>query len=365
MANRTTKTRAQLKAYFKKYSSPTVQQWHDVLDAVLNLVDDLPIDEKDVKNLKDQIEAINKSIEETGEQQKNLKTEILDTIKTLKTNLEDAIAKKADTAEGGAGYVPHLAELKNDDPFPVGTIAQYIGATDYDRDLIRGFFYEKKEVETTEETPELTPGDPVSITELYANWNLDKKYIAKIQRHESKYNNFIYAPYNDKKESAICININALAVKPDLTKCYRRYTSAEESELYFPLIALSAKGEVLPYEVINEELFINGSKISQSGSITTCTIYEEETKQAYLFSTLMQTNGSWGVVIPLINTNIYPNVEFIDENLKVFPMITEEGSTWLKTGETLDFTPQFLQIGGSGDVHKIKWQIIQTSPTMM
>ena len=360
MAN-TQKTREEIKKYFKKYSSPTVEQWHTVLDSVLNLLSDLPLDFDQIKDLTKTIEGIKEELEKTknGTSENTLKK-----IQQVKEELEKAIAKKADTAEGGAGYVPQLFELKNDDPYPVGAIAQYIGATDYDRDLIRGFFYEKKPFIPESDPYELVDGDPVSITKIVANWTLGgTKYISKNPLLDpAVYNKILFARYNDRGESVICVNTKYLATQPDETQCFREYQNSTDYDLMFPLIAITQTGEEVPFEVGSDNcVIINGREGKQSGSVNMGLIYKEDDKQAFICSSL----GSWAVIVPAA-VGKYENTDFLVDNIEVFGGAEQGESTWLKDGETVEFTPQFLRgVSSESSDPVIKWQIIQTSPTMM
>ena len=361
MAN-TQKTREEIKKYFKKYSSPTVEQWHTVLDSVLNLLSDLPLDFDQIKDLTKTIEEIKEELEKTknGTSENTLKK-----IQQVKEELEKAIAKKADTAEGGAGYVPQLFELKNDDPYPVGAIAQYIGATDYDRDLIRGFFYEKKEIaEENGSAGELVEGETVTITKIYYNYQFDKKYISAGMLNDGRWLGLIYAPYNDKGETAICINVKALTNKPDESLCFKNWTSGDSYEVYLPLVALSLQHERLDFEVKGNAIFVNGKECTQSGSVHSGTMYDEETKQTFILLTLNRTDGSWSVFIPAASGDVYDSAAFLEDNLQVYPG-ENHTSTWLNNGEEINFTPYLLgSASAEPGTNKIGWQMIQVSPFM-
>ena len=322
MAN-TTKTRAELKAYFKKYSSPTVQQWHDVLDGVLNLVDDLPLNAEDVENLNA-------------------------TIKELKTS----IAKKADQAEGCTGYVPHLTELKDDDANPVGTIAQYIGATDYDRDLIRGFFYEKQETtgNTTVEAAQR------SIQNFYTTYNIDgERYFGEfnVDSDRAKAPHFM-AMFTASYNTVIAIKVSALKEQPAQADTFK--FGVTNDAVWLPLIGISKDGE-LTDDITTDgcNCYICGEEIMQSG-VKTSIIYRETDKQAFV---LVEKNGGKVVFSVICPAFIEPDgaytVEWLESELKIdLTHSTSEGNG------TFTFTPLYF----SGE-KLVKWQIIQTSPAML
>lgn len=356
------KSREELKGYFKKkYSAPTAQQYANLIDAFFHLVEDLPIEIADIEGL---TEALKKKLE------KEDLPDFESMLKTLKSELLESISKATENTTG-KNFTVALTELDDGDAYPVGTIAQYIGTTDEDRELIRGFFYEKKEIaEENGSAGELVEGETVTFKDLYRNYPINgRNYVSKSSLHDSKYRSVFYAPYNDDKEAALCINVDCLTTKPDESLCFKNWTSGDTYEVYLPLIAFSAKGETVDFEVKDNDLYVNGKECTQSGSVNTGTIYDEETKQAFVLSALSKTDGGWAVVLPATVGNVYESAAFMEDNMQVIASPTSEqtqGSvTWMKDGEELNFTPYLLgSASAEPGTNKIGWQMIQVSPFM-
>lgn len=350
------KSREELKGYFKKkYSAPTAQQYANLIDAFFHLVEDLPIE---IANIEGLSEALKKKLEK--EDLPNFES----MLKTLKSELLESISK-ATANTTGKNFTVALTELDDGDDYPVGTIAQYIGTTDEDRELIRGFFYEKKEIiEENGSAGELVEGETVTITKIYYNYQFDKKYISAGTLNDGRWLGLIYAPYNSKGETAICINVKALTTKPDESLCFKNWTSGDSYEVYLPLVALSLKGERLDFEVKDNAIFVNGKECTQSGSVHSGTMYDEETKQTFILLTLNRTDGSWSVFIPAASGDVYDSAAFLEDNLQVYPG-ENHTSTWLNNGEELNFTPYLLgSVSAEPGTNKIGWQMIQVSPFM-
>jgi len=350
------KSREELKGYFKKkYSAPTAQQYANLIDAFFHLVEDLPIEIADIEGL---TEALKKKLE------KEDLPDFESMLKTLKSELLESISKATENTTG-KNFTVALTELDDGDAYPVGTIAQYIGTTDEDRELIRGFFYEKKEIaEENGSAGELVADEPVTITKIYYNYQFDKKYISAGTLNDGRWLGLIYAPYNDKGETAICINVKALTNKPDESLCFKNWTSGDSYEVYLPLVALSLQHERLDFEVKGNAIFVNGKECTQSGSVHSGTMYDEETKQTFILLTLNRTDGSWSVFIPAASGDVYDSAAFLEDNLQVYPG-ENHTSTWLNNGEEINFTPYLLgSASAEPGTNKIGWQMIQVSPFM-
>jgi hypothetical protein len=282
-----------------------------------------------------------------------------------------ALSERVSTLENAeppqvtGSYLKQIADLDSYEGTE-GEIVQYIGATN--ENYRRGFCYERKAItEGNSSAGELVEGETVTFKDLYRKYPINgRNYVSKSSLHDSKYRSVFYAPYNDYKEAALCINVDCLTTKPDESLCFKNWTSGDTYEVYLPLIAFSSKGETVDFEVKDNDLYVNGKECTQSGSVNTGTIYDEETKQAFVLSALSKTDGGWAVVLPATVGNVYESAAFMEDNMQVIASPTSEqaqGSvTWMKDGEEVNLTPLLLEFGAATEETQISWQVIATSP---
>lgn len=140
------RSRTILKAYFKKYATPTPAQYGDLIDSFAHLAEDIVSEFKNKLSV-DNIAGLGEKIKELKESipaaptAENIKG-LDEKIKEIKADLLKVINES--TAARYVRQVESFAEIEEPQP---GMIVQYIGKTNEALEHFRAFFYEYGEKE--------------------------------------------------------------------------------------------------------------------------------------------------------------------------------------------------------------------------
>lgn len=356
--NRNTIGRETAKSYFVRSTSlPSKQQWHNIIDAAVNIKDDLNLEQSDIEGLEDDLEK------------KLDKDQLAENINLIKDKVEALIDEK--TAEltkaienaTSKNYVQQIDDFTADD-CAVGTVAQYVGDDDEAANYFAGFFYRKVKDNDPTAEPGTTTGDPIAL----GNPKTTQITIAG-ETYLTNYTGSSGSTYDPHtrlmKYKAAGREYFAVAIGSDRvtdTDAPHDLTVTNDFPYLYPLAIDTQTGEQFPIEQQGIDTIIDGKTCN--GASTTSASFDIAVRQSdnaafmlirYTYSTTNGDSKQLIVTVPAYEDGLYNTANAFD--LK----ITWRDAQSLEVADAVTVTPNYKTRNGSSPA----WKMIPVSPLFL
>lgn len=356
--NRNTIDRATAKGYFVRSTSlPSKQQWHNIIDAAVNIKDDLNLEQSDIEGLTTDLDKkLDK--DKVAEQFDQIKTKVKALIDEKTAELTEKI-----NAASARKYVQQIDDFTADD-CAVGTVAQYVGDDDEAANYFAGFFYRKVKDNDPNAEPGTTTGDPIALgNPKTTTITIDGETY--VTNYTGNYGETYDAKTRLMKYTAGGRQYFAVAIGSDRvtdTDAPHDLTVTNDFPYLYPLAIDTQTGEQFPIEQQGIDTIIDGTTCN--GASTTSASFDIAVRQSdnaafmLIRHTYSTTNGDSKqliVTVPAYEDALYNTANAFD--LK----ITWRDAQSLEIADAVTVTPNYKTRNGSSPA----WKMIPVSPLFL